>query len=47
LITDSLATAGNGGEVVVKKFLHVGMEDATKSGVGGGHASKGNDCGSI
>ena len=34
----------DGGELVGQKFLHVGWKDATKSGVGGGYASKGNDC---
>mmetsp|Transcript_2835 Transcript_2835/g.4155 ORF Transcript_2835/g.4155 Transcript_2835/m.4155 type:complete len:132 (+) Transcript_2835:268-663(+) len=35
----------DGGELVSQKFLHVGWKDATKSGVGGGYASKGNNSG--
>ncbi len=41
---DGNSPVGLRGILVIKKFLRVDREDATKSGVGGGHTSKGNDC---
>ena len=44
MVVITIITRSDGGKLVIKKVLHVGRKDATESGVGGGHASKGSDC---
>ena len=42
MVVITIITRSDGGKLVIKKVLHVGRKDATESGVGGGHASKGS-----